>query len=181
MTRMTRYYIGIDTGINGAAIAVDEYGEMAGSIALPHIKEVACYSSTKSRSVLDLDSLEAWLDSFDNIERIVVEESPAYGMGVTSAFTSGYNSGMLRALCSHRVTADRFVTVAAKTWQKDLYGDILEASDEGWSKGRSIRLAQMRYGMLPIFEKPKRTSDGFADACHIAEWGLGQVVDFHEA
>lgn len=174
---MARYYIGIDTGINGAGIALNEYGEMTGSIALPHTKEVACYSSTKSRSVLDLDSLEAWLDSFDFIQRIVVEESPAYGMGVTSAYTSGYNSGMLQALCGQRMVGcgDRaFLTVAPKTWQNALYGDILEDCKHGWSKERSIRLAQMHHGMLPIFEKPKRTSDGYADASHIAEWALGQ-------
>ena len=178
---MPNYCIGIDTGINGAAIALDEYGEMMGSLALPHFKEIACYSTKKVRSVLDVEHLESWLDSFDNIRRIVVEESPAYNQGATSAYTSGYNSGMLQAICAQRMfgrKACTFLTVAPRVWQKDLFGDILESSDEGWSKDRSIRLAQMHHGMLPIFEKPKRTSDGFADACHIAEWGRGHAIDF---
>jgi len=182
---MTEAYIGIDTGISGAAVALDAYGELMGWLALPHIKEVPCYRKDRSRSVLDVQALDRWFECFDTIERVVVEESPSYGMGVTSAYTSGYNSGRLHALCvqwlgepsSNRLANifnRPFLTVAPKTWQKDLFKDLLENTDEKWSKQRSIRLAQMRHGTLTCFETPKRTADGFADACHIAEWGRKQ-------
>ena len=173
---MTSCFIGIDTGINGAAVALDEYGEILGMIALPHIKEVPCYRADKTRSALDVLALDKWFQCFTGIERIVVEESPSYGMGVTSAYTSGYNSGRLQALCTLWLDSSdgRFTTVAPKTWQKGLFGALIEESDENWSKERSIRLAQMRHGTLTVYESPKRTSDGFADACHIAEWGRKQ-------
>ena len=170
---MTSSFIGIDTGINGAAVALDEYGEILGMIALPHIKEVPCYRLDKTRSALDVLALDKWFQCFTDIERIVVEESPSYGMGVTSAYTSGYNSGRLQALCTLWLDASdgSFITVAPKTWQKGLFGALIEESDENWSKERSIRLAQMRHGTLTVYESPKRTSDGFADASHLAEWG----------
>ena len=168
---MTSCFIGIDTGINGAAVALDEYGEILGMIALPHIKEVPCYRKDKTRSVLDVQALDKWFECFTDIERIVVEESPSYGMGVTSAYTSGYNSGRLHALCVQWMGNTDFITVAPKTWQKGLFGALIEESDENWSKERSIRLAQMRHGTLTVYESPKRTSDGFADASHLAEWG----------
>jgi hypothetical protein len=182
---MSKTYIGIDTGLNGAAVAVDDYGEIMGTIALPHIREIACYSKNKFRSVLDIQSLDGWLDCFDNIERIVAEESPAYNQGATSAYTSGYNSGRLHALCvqwlgepsSNRLTNvfnRPFLTVAPKTWQKGLFGDLIKETDGKWDKERSIRLAMMRHGSLAMFKTPKRTADGFADACHIAEWGRKQ-------
>lgn len=177
---MTKTYIGIDTGINGAAVALDEYGEMMGMISLPHTKVIPCYRKSakpkvagKARSELDVAALKKWLCSFLNVEMIAVEESPSYGMGVTSAYTSGYNSGRLAALCIS-LLGDKFQTVAPKTWQKELFGDIIEASKDGWNKERSIRLAQMQHGTLLVFEKPVQTADGFADACHIAEWGRRQ-------
>lgn len=182
---MTSCYIGIDTGINGCAVALDEYGELLGMIALPHIKEVPCYRLDKTRSVLDVLALDKWFQCFTDIERIAVEESPSYGMGVTSAYTSGYNSGMLQSLCIQwmgepsssklvDVFSRPFDTVAPKTWQRFLFADLIKESGEKWSKERSIRLAQMRHGTLTCFETPKRTADGFADACHIAEWGRKQ-------
>ena len=171
---MTSCFIGIDTGINGAAVALDEYGELLGMIALPHIKEVPCYRLDKTRSVLDVQALDKWFECFTDIEMIAVEESPIYGIGVTSAYTSGFNSGMLQGLCVQWMGNRDFITVAPKTWQRVLFGDLIKESGEKWSKERSIRLAQMHHGTLTCFGTPKRTADGFADACHIAEWGRKQ-------
>ena len=171
---MTSSYIGIDTGINGCAVALDAYGEILGMIALPHIKEVPCYRLDKTRSVLDVQALDKWFECFTDIEMIAVEESPSYGMGVTSAYTSGYNSGRLQGLCVQWMGNTDFITVAPKTWQRFLFGDLIKESGEKWSKERSIRLAQMHHGTLTVFDSPKRTADGFADACHIAEWGRKQ-------
>lgn len=178
---MSKAYVGIDVGLNGAAVALDEYGELLGAIALPHIKEVPCYRKDKTRSVLDVSALNLWLEAFEDIEVIAAEESPSYGMGVTSAYTSGYNNGCLASLCQSWFGESKgFYTVAPKVWQMALYGDIIDASDEGWSKERSVRLAIMQHGDLPFFEKPKKTADGFADACHIAEWGRRLAVGFEE-
>ena len=181
---MTKIYVGIDTGINGAAVALDEYGEIMGSTPLHHKREIACYSKTKFRSVLDEHALDGWLDCFENIDRIVIEESPPFNMGVTSAYTSGYNSGRLASLCQHRMMSDpgtlvevvcrRLVTVSPRRWQKDLFADVLEESGGKWSKAQSILQAQLQHGVLTLFDTPKRTADGFADACHIAEWGRRQ-------
>lgn len=188
---MTKAYIGIDPGLNGAAVALDEYGEILGWKALPHLKEIPCYRKDRHRSVLDVTLLEAWFRSFTQIERICVEESPPFSMGVTSAYTSGFNSGMLHGLCVSWMGIPRsymkhgqpladildteswFSTVSPKVWQSNLFG----AHEGKWSKDNSIKYAQERHGKLTMFEKPKKTSDGFSDACHIAEWGRQCVLE----
>ena len=166
---MSKIFIGIDTGINGACIALDEFGSIVSSFALPHKKIVPCYRKKGGKAVsrLDLGTLFDWLQDFCGIATLVVEESPSYGMGVTSAYTSGYNSGSLKALCES-VTPTQ--TVAPKTWQKPL-----KEGKERWTKERSLALAVEFYGDKEIFVKPKRTADGFADACHIASWGMKQT------
>ena len=167
-----KVFIGVDVGINGAAVAVDEFGELVGATNLPHLKNVPCYRLDKTRSELDVIRFYTWLNSFKKVARICVEESPSYGMGVTSAYTSGWNSGALAATCRlwAKKKNSRFGTVAPKAWQMFLFGELIKESKEKWSKERSIRLAQMQHGSLLVFEKPKRTADGYADASHIAEW-----------
>jgi hypothetical protein len=169
---MSKVFIGIDVGINGAAVAVDEYGKLVGTTSLPHVKNVPCYRKDKTRSELDVIKFYLWLNSFKNVKRICVEESPSYGMGVTSAYTSGYNSGALATACLlwSRAKKCRFTTVAPRAWQLFLFGEIQSESNQKWSKERSIRLAQMEHGTLMIFDKPKKTADGYADASHIAEF-----------
>ena len=63
-----------------------------------------------------------------------------------------------------------WASVAPKTWQKPL-----KEGKERWTKERSLALAVEFYGDKEIFVKPKRTADGFADACHIASWGMKQT------
>ena len=167
---MSNVYIGIDTGINGACIALDEYGGIVGSLALPHNRVIPCYRKADGKVVsrLDVYTVWAWLKTFQQHDRhVTIEESPSYGMGVTSAYTSGYNSGSLYAACYHW---SRPLTVAPKTWQKPL-----KDGKERWTKERSLAIAVEFYGNKEIFVKPKRTADGFADACHIASWGMKQT------
>ena len=165
---MNSHFIGIDTGINGACVAIDQFGSLIGSRDLPHIKAVPCYRLKKTRSVLDIKALKKWLQCFD-IERIVVEESASYHMGNVSAYTSGFNNGRLHAICLDVVGESRFTPIPPKLWQKDLFGDIIK--DTNWTKEESIRQAKKAHGELILFEKPIRTADGYADSCHIAEWG----------
>ena len=161
---MRKIYIGFDVGINGCAAALDENGELVGAIALPHIKEVPCYRKGKTRSVLDLLKLIKWLNNFGQITSFCAEESAGWGMGIVSATTSAYNNGLLHGLCKGVYPAVPFKTVAAKTWQKDLF------PDETWSKSFSIDQAILKHGELTMFRRPRRTADGYADSCHIAEW-----------
>jgi hypothetical protein len=169
---VAKLFIGIDTGINGACVAVDWRGEIVGTLVLPHTKIIPCYRKVdgKATSRLDVGEVFDWLDAYGGYERIIsVEESPSYGMGVTSAYTSGFNSGALQAVCHYfTLRSDTVVTtVAPKQWQK-----ALKDGKEKWTKQRSLDLAIELHGKQEFFFKPKRTADGFADASHIALWGM---------
>ena len=167
-----RVFVGIDTGINGACVALNEYGCIVGCRDLPHYKEIPCYRKEKPRSVLDINKLKLWLNSLGDIHRIAVEESPSFNQGVVSAATTAFNSGMLHATCLNLVGKEKFQTVAPKMWQNYLFDEATQ--DTGWSKEKSIAFAKREHGEIAIFEKPKRTCDGFADASHIAMWCLEQ-------
>ena len=167
-----RIFVGIDTGINGACVALNEHACMVGCRDLPHKKEIPAYRKDKAISVLDIHKLKLWLNSLGDVHRIACEVSPSYGMGVTSAFTSGYNNGRLHAVCIGMFGEEKFQTVAPKMWQNYLFDEATQ--DTGWSKEKSIAFAKREHGDIAIFEKPKRTCDGFADASHIAMWCLEQ-------
>jgi len=168
------FYIGIDPGLSGACIALNQDGEIAGSLALPHYADMPCYRKHKTRSVLDVDILDKWFSAFPDIRMIVVEESPPFKMGTVGAYTSGFNNGQLQ-LCVKRLMklhdrSDSFVTVSAANWQRRICSGY--GISEPWSKEVSISSAISLYEDFPLFTKPKKTADGFSDAAHIARYGM---------
>ena len=167
--------IGIDPGLSGAAIALDEYGTIVGCTAMPHVKTRPPYRKHNQRSVLDINILGTWLSCFEHISAITIEESAPFGMGVSSAYTSGMNNGRLHSLCEvwKRANGGGLYLVTAKEWQAKV---IKDQSHEGkWSKEASIELAVSDHGDYALFSKPKKTADGFADAAHIAAYGWDLV------
>jgi len=170
--------IGIDPGISGAAIAIDKNNNIVGTTVLPHVKEVPCYRSNKKRSNFNCSKFFEWLSNFDGqVDLICIEESPSYGMGVTSAYTSGINNGKLHSTCE-LFSATQYcgiMFVAPKVWQKTLFESQVK---DGWSKSLSIEMAQLEHGDEEFFKSPKKYADGHADACHIAKFASTVYEDY---
>ena len=170
------FYIGIDPGLKGACIAIDQNGEIGGSFALEHYADMPCYRKNRTRSVLNDESLMQWFCAFKNIRMIVAEESPPFKMGTVGAYTSGMNNGRLHLVCQRVMShhglsnfTNNFKTVNAVTWQKHAISELNLA--EKWDKEISVAEAVKKWGDFPLFTKPKRTADGFSDAAWIAEYG----------
>lgn len=165
---MIKLFIGIDVGITGAVAVLDEYGEVVAYRTLPSRK-------VGKRNELDGDTLSTWFTSEVLIPThtkphqcaIVVEESPPFGMGVVSAYTSGYNNGRLHE-CLFRLFHKRPQRISAKKWQGAVYDFKLKREDD--KKAISIQQAKARHGEMSGAFNVKRYADGIADALHIAEY-----------
>lgn len=165
---MIKLFIGIDAGVMGATAVLDEYGELVAYRTLPHRKN-------GKRSEFDGDAFAGWMTSEvlmpTNTKphqcEVVVEESPPFGMGVVSAYTSGYNNGRLHERLM-QIFHKRPQRISARTWQKEVYGRPTKREDD--KKAMSIAHAKEKHGELSGAFNVKKYADGIADAINIAEY-----------
>ena len=166
---MNKLFIGVDVGINGAISVLDTTGKCLAYKSLPHCK-------VGKRTELDGKSLGLWITNEVLIPQktkphecfVVVEESPPFGMGTVSAYTSGYNNGRLHERL-YQVFGKMPVRISAKEWQRRVYDFKLKRSDD--KKAISIKQAKEKHGDLDGAFKVKKYADGISDSLHIAEYG----------
>ncbi len=165
---MIKLFFGIDAGISGAIVALDEYGDVVAWRTLPHYKG-------KHRSELDGDKLASWITSEVLMPThcqphqcaVVAEESPSYGMGSVSAYTSGYNNGRLHE-CLRNTFHRRPQRIRPQDWQLEIYQRKLTGADD--NKAISIARAKESHGEMSGAFNVKKYADGISDALHIAEY-----------
>lgn len=156
---MNKLYIGIDIGLNGgiAILYPDGHVEKA---KMPVIGKI-----------IDIPSLKHTINRRDAV--VVFEDlGVIFGSSKATAFSMGYQVGLLEALC---VAGNMpYHKVKAKMWQKEMFQGVPELTKSGKrdTKGMALVACQRIFPAMDLTftERAKKPHDGLVDALLIAEY-----------
>jgi hypothetical protein len=153
-------YIGIDIGLNGAIsiMYADGHIEIA---PMPVIGKV-----------IDIHTLKYIINRKDAV--VVFEDlGVIFGTSKATAFSMGYQVGILEALCVSLNLP--YHKVKAKVWQKDMFQGVPELTKSGKrdTKGMALVACQRMFPTLKLTfgERATKPHDGLVDAVLIAAYG----------
>lgn len=157
-----KLFIGIDPGVKGGIVALDEEGRVEGIVKMPStergiIAELGLYRVGLYR----MDIVNGYT-SHVMLERVIPFSAPGRTIGVTSAFTSGKGYGtLLTALTALRLPFD---IVMPATWQRAM--GCLTKGDKAVSKRRAVQL-------FPDVKITNYTADALVIAEYCRRFHLG--------
>lgn len=157
-------YVGIDNGLNGGIVVVNDKEEIVFKLIMPIIKG--------ERKTYDLKELGELLESYTphNLNEeclFIVEKAHArFVSGAAQSFSTGYCYGIIQGMLS--VLGLSYVIVDPKIWQKDILGPV---SDD--TKQASILYVTKKYPNenFKASERCSKYHDGLTDACCLALYG----------
>jgi hypothetical protein len=157
---MNKIYIGVDIGLLGAIAIMHPNG---------HIEKAKMPVIGK---VIDIPSLKHIIARRDAV--IVFEDlGVIFGSSKATAFSMGYQVGLLEALCV--AGGNPYHKVKAKVWQKEMFQGVPELIKSGKrdTKGMALVACQRIHPEidLTITERSKKPHDGLVDSILIAEYG----------
>lgn len=161
-----KYYVGIDSGLQGGIAVIDETGILIVCDVMPVI------TGKDSRTQYDILEITNRLlllnNNVENAQIIVAIEKAQITpvAGKNACFSMGFCYGMLQGiLTSLRIP---FKVISPKTWQAKIHNQI-EGSDK---KQRSIIYCSRKFPEcnLKRTERSTKLHDGKADAICIAEY-----------
>ena len=150
-------YLGIDPGLQGALVIVDEAGAVVDSLKMPRV------GGTKGP--LDVARLADWLEAWFSPGACAcledIQGRPNAKMGVTSALTSGRNHGRIEGLLLAQ--GWRYELTPVARWQKAMHAGTSEGGKD--PKARSILAARRLLPSLDLTPGRKtKPDDNIADA-----------------
>jgi hypothetical protein len=153
-------YIGIDIGLNGAISIMYADGHIE-SAPMPVIGKV-----------IDIHTLKYIINRKDAV--VVFEDlGVIFGTSKATAFSMGYQVGILEALCVSLNLP--YHKVKAKVWQKDMFQGVPELTKSGKrdTKGMALVACQRMFPTLKLTfgERAIKPHDGLVDAVLIAAYG----------
>ena len=159
--------IGIDGGINGGIVALDNNGDVKHSIVMPITKE----------GQLDIGMLKQLFSITFNIPNLVVyfeQAAPRAVSGKRQCFKTGMMYGQMIGLLEG--LGIRYVIVGPQKWQKGILGET-----HGNSKALSIEYCTKRYPNENWYrtKRCKTVHNGLTDACCLALFGWKREC-YHE-
>lgn len=157
--------VGIDPGLSGGIVAIDEDGKIIFKIVMPTMKLTG---SKKTKTVIDLQLLHSTLCELKP-DRVYLEKVGSRpGQGTVSMFGFGYTFGAIEmALVSCHYP---YVLVTPQAWCKEMHQGISKDID---AKDRSLLIFKRMYPEVDMRATPRCTTchDGMIDALMIAEYG----------
>ena len=158
-----QYFIGIDPGMTGALVCLDNAGNIRRMIVMPTMKVGA-------KNKLDPKAITKWIKNCyteEEVRMVAIEEQRAmHKQGVTSTFTTGRGYGILEGIVSALELP--YEIVRPTDWQREMFRGL----PKGKGKDHSKRIAQQLFPK-ETFKKSERCTnihDGLTDACLLAEY-----------
>ena len=151
-------YVGIDNGLNGGIVAIDDNQDVIFNQIMPVIK-----GSKTEYNEIGLSFMLEDLKKKDSV-RVVLEKAHVRPVsGKRACFMNGVGYGIMRGvLASLRIS---YQIVSPKEWQKDVLKDT----------GNDTKLASIQYCLKrypnqhwPATLKSSKSHDGKTDACCMA-------------
>jgi hypothetical protein len=156
---MNKTYIGVDIGLNGAIAIIYPDG---------HIEKAKMPIIGK---VIDIPSLKQIL----NVPNAVVafeDLGVIFGSSKKTAFSMGYQVGLLEALCV--AGNNPYHKVKARAWQKEMFQGVPELTKSGKRDTKGMALVACQRLLpnvdLTFTERAKVPHDGLIDALLIATY-----------
>ena len=163
---MDKNYLGIDIGLNGA-LAKLENGKLT------------CIKMPILGKGIDPDAVVQIIKNF-NPDHIIFEKlAPIFGTSKATAFSMGYQSGVVETACISLGIA--YTAVKAKVWQKDMFIGVTEAKKSNGKRDTKamalIACKRIFPGIdLTLTDRAIKPNDGYVDAILMAEWGKRHVL-----
>jgi len=159
-----KIYIGIDPGLSGAMVAVDDDGNVVGQLIMPRVNG--------RKGPLDVRCALSWLidvkggsTATASLERA----STRPGQSAVSTLTCGVNWGRLDGLLT--ALGIRYDTPTPQQWKRKLGLPKRPAKERQQAKLDAVELAGNLFPSLELSPGKKTTPhDGLADAALIAEY-----------
>jgi hypothetical protein len=152
-------YIGIDNGVSGAIVILDENFKIKHKYTMPVIGT--------GRKEYDLIKLKNILKNNIKSQVFLERAQPRFRDGSKQAFKTGYGFGAIEGiLCALEMS---YMVIAPKTWQKKIFEGL--ASDD--TKTASIMFCKRKWpteDWTPT-ERSQKPHDGLTDAACIACYG----------
>jgi len=163
--------LGIDPGLNGGLVVLDNDGSILFKSVMPTLKLKA---TGKTKTVLDLPTLHQMLKKIasDYAPKCCLEKVSARpGQGVSSMFSFGYVFGCLEmCLVANQIP---YTLVPPQTWCKEMHQGLSKDID---AKDRSLLVFKRQYPGVDLRTSERCTNhhDGLIDALLLAAYGLKQ-------
>ncbi len=159
--------IGVDIGKKGGIFIQNTKGDKL-TFKMPMIKDQ-----------LDIDGLYKILSPYEGMRGVLVFEKLGviFGSSKTTAFSMGYHSGILEALCVS--LAIPYHKVPPKTWQKSMFEGVDEVlkTVKGDKKRDTKAMAQIAVKrrhpevVLKFSNRVEKDHDGLIDAILLSDYG----------
>ena len=162
--------VGIDNGLDGAAVAIGPLGHVIGDFVMPTFKIHKTTKAGKKRTLREIDALKLAV-MLDNLildrdsANVIFEECPEHSKNKAAMRGMGINAGkILGVLEARRLKVHR---ITSKDWHPVILGKF--------SKGESKPVARAKVREIWPDEiwRNKKTDfhSGLVDAALIAEYG----------
>lgn len=168
MRKMT-IYVGIDNGLDGAIVAIDDAGKIVVRHTMPVIK------GAKSRREYDMQQITTMLSNIQQFAFSSGQLPVVVGLekaqvthiaGKNSCFMMGYCYGMMQGILNSMKIS--YVVFRAVDWQKEIFNGM-SGTD---TKQKSIIYAKRKYPEQDWRKSDRSTNehDGLTDALCIANY-----------
>jgi hypothetical protein len=157
-----KIYIGIDNGVSGGAVAIDDNGKIIDYLVMPIQK-------ARRRNEVDVRAFVKWLSRISTNYiadiKVIIEEPGGSQSASAAASMEGSFHALRGALESRRASWER---VTPKTWQKVM----LPGCETGDTKPRALECAQRLWPDQDwrATSRCKVPHSGLVDAALIAEY-----------
>lgn len=157
---MTKTYIGIDIGKKGAIAVIKE--DSIDTFKMPIIKDQ-----------VDTGSLFSILTSYSHTHIIFEKLGVIYGSSKQTAFSMGYQMGLVEAFCVAMEIP--YTAVRAKDWQKEMFKHTTVINKPGKTskdtKAMALVTIKRLFPTLSLtYGRATKPHDGLIDAVLIAEY-----------
>jgi crossover junction endodeoxyribonuclease RuvC len=160
-------YIGIDNGLDGGVVVIDDTGRVVERHVTPVLDE------GKGKRAYDIPGMVRILAPYRFLEegspcRVFLERAQAMPkQGVSSTFSTGFGFGLWQGvLGALRIPV---VLVAPRTWQDEMFRDVDKSNTK---RASALVAARLSPGTdWRATERSRVPHDGLTDAFCIAEYG----------
>jgi len=161
-------FVGIDPGLDGGILALNEAGDILDKWIIPTI---TMKKGKKNKTEIDLVSLNDIFIKLKSYQKVKVFLEAVHAMpkqGVSSSFNFGKVFGYLEGM----LTAYRFpyVLVTPQCWTKEIHAGLSKELDP---KSRSLVIFNREYSNLDLRanSRCRNQHEGLLDSLFIAEYG----------
>jgi len=155
-----KIYIGLDNGVNGGIVAMDESYNIIEKITMP------VFGKTKKE--YDLYALSDFFKKYEHCHVILEKAQPQFRDGKKQSFKTGFGYGAVQGLMAALLIP--FTIIAPKQWQKK----VLAGLNTDNTKDASILFCKRQWPCedWTATERSRKEHDGMTDAACLAYYGV---------